>query len=331
MLVVLLCTTICSAQEITVTVAIEGVDADLEANILATLGIQRLQGQSNLDSSRVLSAHRRAADEIERALEPFGYYRPRISSTLEEEEGAWSASYTVDPGDPVILEGVLVSATGPGEADPAITAQLFHPELRVGLQLDHRAYEDLKARIFTTSLASGYLDAEFSESTLEIRPEEGQASVRLVLDTGPQYFFGPITIEQDILDPEFIDRFNHIEAGQAFNSQKILELKLALTNSGYFSTVDSEVLRDEAIDYHVPVILRARASRPIKFLAGVGYGTDIGPRLSLGAQFRRLNSKGHQINTRMSLSQREPALSAQYAIPIRNVRRDRFYLHGVGY
>ena len=155
-LVVLLCTTICSAQEITVQVAIEGVDADLEANILATLGIQRLQGQANLDSSRVLSAHRRAADEIERALQPFGYYRPQISITLDEEEGAWSATYTVDPGDPVILEEVLVYATGPGEADPAITAQLFHPELRVGLQLDHRVYEDLKARIFTTALASGY-------------------------------------------------------------------------------------------------------------------------------------------------------------------------------
>jgi translocation and assembly module TamA len=312
------------AQETSVTIVVEGVDAHLETNILASLGIKRLVGQGSLDSSRILSAHRRAPNEIERALQPFGYYRPIITSKIDEDEGAWTATYRVDPGSPVLLTEVIISATGPGEREPRIVDKLSHPDIQAGRQLNHASYEDLKAAIFTAALASGYLDAEFAENTIEVHPEDKTASIRLILDTGPLYRFGPITIEQDILDQQFVDRFNRIEIGQAFNSERILELKLALANSGYFSTVDSEVLRDDAVDYHVPVIMRAAAAKPMKFRIGAGYGTDIGPRVSLGAQLRRVNRRGHQISSALSVSEREPVLSAQYAIPIRNVRRDQF-------
>jgi translocation and assembly module TamA len=48
---------------------------------------------------------------------------------------------------------------------------------------------------------------------------------------------------------------------------------------------------------------------------GVGYGTDTGPRILLGAEYRRLNRAGHRYHGRVNLSEVEISLQAEYVMP----------------
>ena len=74
-----------------------------------------------------------------------------------------------------------------------------------------------------------------SAAQIRVRREEREADIHLVLDTGPKYFFGDIEIEQDILDPSFVGRYVTIEPGEPFDSDRLIDLQLALGDSGYFT------------------------------------------------------------------------------------------------
>ena len=57
--------------------------------------------QAALTAARVRRLDAEAPAQIRRALEPFGYYRARVHSTLERTGGGWRARYVIDPGPPL--------------------------------------------------------------------------------------------------------------------------------------------------------------------------------------------------------------------------------------
>jgi len=70
----------CARAE-TVGVEIEGVEEDLLEAVRAGLSIQNYV-ERDVTPAQVRRLHARAEEEIRRALEPYGYYTPRIDSEL---------------------------------------------------------------------------------------------------------------------------------------------------------------------------------------------------------------------------------------------------------
>ena len=54
----------------------------------------------------------------------------------------------------------------------------------------------------------------------------------------------------------------------------------------------------------------------------MGYGTDTGPRLSLGTELRRLNRRGHRFKSDLRVSGITTQVAAEYQIPVKNVATD---------
>ena len=54
----------------------------------------------------------------------------------------------------------------------------------------------------------------------------------------------------------------------------------------------------------------------------MGYGTDTGPRLSLGTELRRLNRRGHRFTSDLRLSGIATKVAAEYQIPVKDVATD---------
>ncbi|MEJ2503650.1 MAG: BamA/TamA family outer membrane protein [Gemmatimonadota bacterium] len=71
----------------------------------------------------------------------------------------------------------------------------------------------------------------------------------------------------------------------------------------------------EAEDGVVPVALVLEPARPQRYEVSVGYGTDTGPRASLGMRLRRLNRHAHHAQMKLEVSQIESSIAAQYNIP----------------
>lgn len=82
------------AFEVRAELTIEGIDDELERNVRAYSAIA--SEPCDAPASTVRRRYRGLAGETREALEPFGYYAPRIETTLEFGENCWSASVTVD-------------------------------------------------------------------------------------------------------------------------------------------------------------------------------------------------------------------------------------------
>jgi translocation and assembly module TamA len=300
-----------------VRVRIEGLQGDLRDNAEARLGLRARAEKESLDEAQVRRLHQRAPADIREALQPFGYYEPKIESTLEPEGADWNATYTVDPGPPTRVTGLDARFEGEGAAFEPLTRRLRRIPLKLEEQLRHADYETTKKRMSDAALANGFLDARWAVSELRVEPEKREATVTLRLDTGPRYFFGPVSVEQDQLDPAFLQRYIDIHPGTPFDPQQLLDLQFRLSDLGYFQSVEIDPRRDEADDERrVPIFISATPRPRTRYDFGVGYGTDTGARLTMGTDWRRLNRHGHTFNTDFRLSEIKNTLGAKYTVPL---------------
>ena len=60
-----------------------GVDGDLRRNVLALLSLERYKDHDRLEPAAVQRLYNRIDDEVRTALRPYGYYDPKISSSIE--------------------------------------------------------------------------------------------------------------------------------------------------------------------------------------------------------------------------------------------------------
>lgn len=321
-----------SVAHAAIDVRVEGLTPELERNVRAFLSIAEAADafgepggdpdpakaddeEEDPSDARVRRLHELARTEIAAALQPFGYYEPSVQATLERRGDDWEARYVVDPGPPTVLTVVRIEIVGEGATAPEVRAARAAIGLQPGQTLNHPAYEAAKQALFDAAYNSGYIDVAYRRSELRVHRGRREAEVFLELDTGPRYFFGEITIRQDILAESFVDRFVPIAYGDPFDTDRLLQLQMALSDSGYFNEVLVDIERERAVDRHIPVVVHTTPRRTQEYTVGLGYGTDTGPRIRLGVELRRLNPYGHQFTADLRLSNIEQAVAAEYRIP----------------
>lgn len=320
-----------------VEVVITGIEDPLLANVRASLTIAELEqqgfasrftGRGRNDAplrtdAEIRRRHRAAPEQIRAALMPFGYYLPRIEASLEDTGDGVRAVYDIDAGEPARLRDVDVRAVGEGQEHAAVRSVLDRVALAPGEILRHAEYEAAKSRLFDAAYDDGYLDARWLESAIRVSPDRQHADIALVLDTGPRFYFGPTRIEQNVLDPQLLAGYVTFAEGDPYDIDRLLELQAVLNEAGYFSRVEVRAPRGGAdADHRVPVTVAVEPARPQKWSVGVGYGTDTGPRTTIGVLMRRVNPRGHRLRADLQLSSIEQAIGARYEIPIRNYATD---------
>lgn len=313
-----------------VKVVVEGIEGDEKANVLRFLSINRLD-DAELNRRDVERAHRLARSEIAQALQPFGYYEPTIEPRLTREDASWRAFYRIDVGAPTTIASLKLRAEGEGAADEGIQSAIARSRLAEGGRLDHTHYSETRAALLQAAYAAGYIDAAYTASVIRVQPAQNSADIELLLETGPRFYFGPTTIHQDALDDAFVRRYLTFEQGDPFNTDRLTELQLALSDTDYFSQVEIQADREDAIEGdtrergsapQVPVVVTAKARKPQRYTISGGYGTDTGVRGGLGVELRRLNGRGHKLRSDLRISEVKQALTARYVVPINNVTRD---------
>ncbi len=303
----------------TLKVKVEGIDgAELE-NVLTLLEINSEKDRDDLYLARVKKLHTAAPEQIQRALQPFGYYRVKVTSELAVNETAWLARYRVERGPPLRITTLDVQITGPGQQDKAfVTSQRDFP-LKTGQILNHTQYEDAKQKLLRLAAVNGYLDAGFSRHQVEVDLETYTASVFLHFNSGPQYQFGAISFKQDpyAFKEKLLRRYIVVNPGDPFNSRALLRLQNTLTDSGYFTRVAVQPLKEQTSGQQIPVEILLIPKKKYRYRLGLGYGTDSGPRASL-EHSQRVNSRGHKGIFNLRFSERINTGELQYIIPLKN-------------
>ncbi|MEJ2575222.1 MAG: autotransporter assembly complex protein TamA [Gammaproteobacteria bacterium] len=271
---------------------------------------------------RVRRLFARLPADMEPALRALGYYRAEVSSQLDFDEDCWTAVVHLSPGPRVRIRAVDVDVTGDAAADPAFAAALRDLPLAPGEPLDHSVYEAVKTRLQELALERGYLDARLAHRELRVYPAESAADVHLRLDSGPRYRFGDVRLGPQPLDEGLLHRYVQLEPGAYFSSQALFDMNRALSDAGYFRSVQVLPRRDQTEALAVPVDVEFTPVARHAWRAGIGYETDTGARFRLGYENRYLNAAGHRFASELRLSQIESGLTANYLIPGRDPRRE---------
>lgn len=288
---------------------------ELSRNVELNLSVAEAREDDRLSVVRLRQLHARAEEEIARALEPFGYYRPTVLSELTQQDDGWTARYEIDPGPRMTVESVEVEVLGPGADEPGFRALVDSFPLEEGEPLSHPAYDAGKEALINYAAGNGYLDAEFEVAELRIDLERYVAGVELRQNTGPRYRFGEVIFHQDVLNREVIDGYIQFERGEPIDVDKLIKFQDDLSDSPYFRRVEVLVRPEESTDLEVPVHVEMAPSAQQKWDLGLGYGTDTGPRGTVAFDLRRVNRRGHRANSELTLSDIEQSFEARYLIP----------------
>ncbi|HEY1991357.1 MAG TPA: autotransporter assembly complex family protein, partial [Gammaproteobacteria bacterium] len=163
------------------------------------------------------------------------------------------------------------------------------------------------------------------ETRLAVNPQEHWADITLSFDTGPRYYFGDVSFVQDFMDPAFLQRYVRFQPGDPFDNSALLRLQYALNDSGYFGSVNVQPQRQLAgPKRRIPVRI-VLADRPRNtYSTGLGYGTDTGPRATLGWTDRRVNSYGHVFSAQAQVSHVMDTVILAYTVPLSDPANDKF-------
>ena len=295
---------------------IQGVsnEAILE-NIEATLSIIREKDRDDLTPGMIVRMHDRAPTEIQRAVEPFGYYHAEIDGSLARgEKDRFRVRYRIALGEPVRVRNVRVALNGDAAGRPPFPRLAAEFPLRKGDVLDQRRYKQHKAAFASAAVDSGYLDASFTTSVIRIDRSENIADIELVFDTGARYYFGPVTFDTTSVDERVMRAYLTFEPGDPFRYDRLMTFQSTLGGAPYFGRV-AAIAEPDSATHEVPIHVELEDQRPRRYEVGVGYGTDTGPRVLLNAELRRLNRKGHRFSGRANVSFVELSLTAEYVIP----------------
>lgn len=295
---------------------------DLKRNVLSVLSIDEARGDKDLTEGRIRRLHAKAADEIREALAPFGYYRPVLNANLEKEGDTFVATYRIEPGPPLHVTSLALTVTGPGAGTQPFEQVARDFPLGEGDVLVQPVYDAGKKTFDSLASETGYLDAVWKTSEILIDRDAYTARITLHYDTGPRFVFGSTAFEQDVLDPDLLKGYVTWHEGDPIDTRQLLRLQNALGASTYFARVEIEAAREKADGLRVPILVHLEPARPWRFATGLGYGTDTGPRGSLAVDLRRVNRRGHRIETETKLSFLEQSATARYLMPVGFPRTD---------
>ena len=315
------------AAAVEVKVEIEGLRGAVRDNVELQLSIAQADDPS---PDRARQLHAKAPAEIDAALQPFGYYQPRIESSLVEQGDRLLARYVIDPGPLMRLAGVDVQLTGGGTSDRGFRRAVQTFPLRRGSPLVHTSYEAGKQALVDYAAAHGFLEADFTDHEIRVDLANYSARVRLAFHTGPQYAFGEVTFDEAMLDPDLLYGYLPFKVGEPFDLRKLLQLQDALSSTPYFKRVEVIPQEEEAVDRRVPIRVALVPARRERWSFGLGYGPDTGARGTVGVDVRRVNRRGHRAEGLVNVSEVQQRFAATYIVPKAAARTD-YTTFSVGY
>ncbi|HEC59323.1 hypothetical protein LCGC14_0686970 [marine sediment metagenome] len=316
MALLLLVTTLVHANDINIEVELSGAPEGRTDTLISGLSIERQKDSDRLSARQIQKLYESADSELKTMLQVYGYYNVEVTSDLKLiKENNWQAVYKLKLGPRVKLAKVEVILEGEAADDEAFKKFVKYFPIKKGDGLNHQVYESSKKTLVRIGAERGYFDAELTEHKVEVDGVNNTATIYLNYNSGIRYHFSQVQFPETIITNDLLTRITPIKAGEPYLASDVLKLRNNLTNSGYFDSVAVRTLIDQRKDGEVPLDISFEPSHKHRYTAGVGYGTDSGPRVSLGWENRYVNKRGHRLSADALFSQIKNSVGLDYTMP----------------
>ncbi len=312
------------------TVDIRGLTEEaLKHNVSASLSLHEFQYSKhyNLEVLEKLLGH--TPEEIREALQPFGYYSPRISISQSRQNGHTTVRIQIEKGEPVRVRSVITDCIGKGCENERMQTLLGRFPLKPGDIFDHQVYTRGKQQLITKTLDLGFQQAFFEQKEVAVNAGKQSADIALSLNVGVQYYFGHITYQCGFIKERILKRITGYRQGDPFSPRALTKMRQALLATEYFDTAEVQYDLSQADNEgNVPVTITLTPGKRNRYGVGFGYGTDTGVRGTLEWYNHRFNRYGHQLDLQWQPSERKSYFGGTYTIPISDPNRERVTVLG---
>lgn len=272
-----------------------------------------------------LNFHTELEREARIALEALGYYHSEINIAAAPDN-PHAITLEISAGAPVRIEQVDIQLLGDAANDTDFLALVKQQAPAVGNVLHQGQYDGLKQAMRNLALRKGYFDARFSKARLEVAAELKQAFIHLHFAAGKRYTFGDVSFEGNQIETERLQSMLPFAPGDHYLASKLGELNQALAASGWFSSILVEGEVDNVQQYQLPIAVKLEPERRNIIETGMGYSTDVGPRLKLNWHKPWLNKAGHSLRSDLAISEIEQSVEAAYKLPLTTAATDFYQL-----
>ncbi|MCF6226543.1 MAG: BamA/TamA family outer membrane protein [Xanthomonadales bacterium] len=300
-------------------IKISGVDDDLAANIKSNLSAFGYTGERIISHRRMLALRDDASREIQRVLQPFGYYHPQLNIDTSTTDSGWLWRLKVDKGAAVIINEIELQIAGEGRELKGFKQWQLNWPLAVGDQLIHSNYENAKQSFGVLAESLGFLDYKSITHEVHVNAKTNQATIKLHFETGPQFVFGDVSFESEALQQKVLNRFKLVNSGDPYTAERMDAMRKLLSGSLYFKQLNIETLVDrESSPPRVNISSKPELRKRDGYKATLGFGSDKGARVVLGWERRLLSSRGDRLLTGLGMQQQysEVTFRTDYKLPI---------------
>lgn len=304
---------------------VTGLSGELQKNVRARL--------STITNDEVTSDGRfrsRVSEAVKEGLKALGYYEPEIDFELQPPPPGGKRPLLlakVTPGEPVKLAGETVILRGGARTDEDYQKLVKSGKPPLGTVLNHSEYEKFKSSLSNLALRKGYFDGDYRKSQLGVSVERREAFWDLDYDSGQRYRFGDVSFSGSQIREDYLQNLVPFKQGDYYNSRDLAELNRRLSATGWFNSVVVAPEFDKARDSKVlPLhgVVSPRTENTIE--TGVGYSTDVGPRVKATWKKPWVNDRGHSFSTSANISAPEQQLDFSYKMPLRKSPLEQYYL-----
>ncbi|QIM63907.1 hypothetical protein A1D29_07420 [Pasteurellaceae bacterium Orientalotternb1] len=310
------------SAEQTVLLKVKGIDdKDLYTNVRIYLS-----QVSNDEADGSERYQYRVQETIDKALRAKGYYNSKYQFSLtprpRPQKDLLNLQVTLDK--PTKLDERDIQILGQAAQDPDFTKLIEKEVPKSGTILNHETYDNFKSSVDKLAQAKGYLDGVWIAHRLEVYPNEYTADWRLAYNSGERYRYDKIEFENSQIREDYLRNILRIKSGDYYHLNDLSKLSSDFTSSNWFASVlvEPEVKEaDKTVD--LTVLLQPKKKNDVEI--GIGFATDVGPRLQLSWKKPWLNDRGHSIESNAYISKPEQSVEFGYKIPLRSHPINFFY------
>lgn len=308
--------------EQTVLLKIEGLDKGSEAYNNVRIYLSQVANEEADGSERY---QERVQDTVDKALRALGYYNTQYKFSLTQRKRPQKdlLHLAVMLDKPVKLDERDIKISGELLGDAELD-KLISSVPKEGEQLNHGVYEDFKSSLEKIAHSKGYFDAEWLYHRLEVYPRDHLADWRLGYESGERYRYGKIDFQNSQIREDYMRNILRIHEGDHYHLNDLSKLSSDYSSSNWFSSVLVEPeVHEESKTVDLNVLLQPKKKNEIEI--GVGYATDVGPRLQLGWKKPWINNRGHSLETNTYISKPKQSFEFGYNIPVKERPLQYYY------
>ncbi len=266
------------------------------------------------DESGRAALSRRASRDVVALLATEGYFSPRVRARPAPADGL--PVIEIDPGTRTVVDSVEIVFSGAlAGSDGALadrrTALRTDWRLPSGEPFRSADWENAKRLLLAAVAAEDHAAARIADSVAEVDPATARARLRVVLDSGPAFRFGPVEIQGlSRYERSLVDRLQPFRPGDPYRRDQLLDFQSRLQATPYFHSVMVTVDPSPEAATELPVRVSLIEARARQIGIGIGYSTNSGARSELNYRNRDFLGSAWNLSSGLRLEQKRQSLFA---------------------